>query len=459
MEKAARNMIRAVIMWALPQILVLSGCAGNIVSPSQDAKKESTPVAVQADKPKMDPSSLLQIAAIGDPLLMVKRLIEQGADPNTKFYNGGTALHTAAANGAFEIVDFLVSKGVDVNAKDIFGYTPLHWAAEYGRYFVVDFLLKHGAEVNPNNKSGRTPLDLAVAKQRAVSRYDARQSGGYRRNKPIEDFRDGKPVRVVVFDRPFYKEAIELLRERGGVTTWLEPEKVIADSTPADVGRLLKSPDDFCANDDLWHVICALCRRAENDPAAIDSLINSVQDLNVQFGVGPTLLVVAVEEELPKLTKALIEKGARTDITYSSGPLIGQPWDNAVILGGSAEIVQTFIDHGADVNKPGPYDSLPLQWAAFNRHYEVAKVLIANGAKVNAVDRNGNTALHTAVDRGSRDIVELLLSHGADINVLDKDNKTPLDLVALKDDDHIRELLLQHGAKTAQQLLEEKKQP
>jgi hypothetical protein len=94
----------------------------------------------------------------------IKKLLEEGADPNIRDGDGNTPLHFAASKGCAEVARLLLRHGADPNAQDKNGETPLHVAAYWGRVDVVRLLLEHGADPTVKNKDGDTPLDIARAR-------------------------------------------------------------------------------------------------------------------------------------------------------------------------------------------------------------------------------------------------------------------------------------------------------
>ena len=86
------------------------------------------------------------------------------------------------------------------------------------------------------------------------------------------------------------------------------------------------------------------------------------------------------------------------------------------------EAVELLINHGANVKTT----------ALLNCHtIEIAKLLIDHGADVNITNENGKTALmvavrRAAVDSESKELVELLIAHGANINAADESGYTAL---------------------------------
>lgn len=94
---------------------------------------------------------------------MVTCLLENGADPNTAFSNGHTALMSAVSiHGAevHKIVRALLNKGADPNKVDIgYGRSALHIAVKVRRNLdKVRLLIEAGADPNLKSRNGVTPL-------------------------------------------------------------------------------------------------------------------------------------------------------------------------------------------------------------------------------------------------------------------------------------------------------------
>jgi ankyrin repeat protein len=95
--------------------------------------------------------------------VVVKLLLEKGAELETKDSNNRTPLSWATENGHETIVKLLVEKGAKFETKDrYYGRTPLSWAAGNGHEAVVKLLLEKGAELETIDSNGRTPLSLAA---------------------------------------------------------------------------------------------------------------------------------------------------------------------------------------------------------------------------------------------------------------------------------------------------------
>ena len=101
-------------------------------------------------------------AAAGQDLETVSALIDRGADVNSPWGDGSTALLWAAHWNDLEMADLLLGAGADVNAADDHGVTPLDRAAENASPAMVEKLLTAGADVNAARASGLTPLMVSA---------------------------------------------------------------------------------------------------------------------------------------------------------------------------------------------------------------------------------------------------------------------------------------------------------
>ncbi len=128
-------------------------------------KQISQPVVHQgfsANTPNPDTGNTpLHVAAGYGNLITLKRLLAQGALPDTKNRWGNTPLHQANYFGEFECVKCLLQHGAIPNRKSKNGKHPLHLAAQRGRNALVRILLLFGANPNARDNKRRTPMHLA----------------------------------------------------------------------------------------------------------------------------------------------------------------------------------------------------------------------------------------------------------------------------------------------------------
>ena len=109
---------------------------------------------------------LNQAAAEGQEVI-VQRLLEEGADLNSKDYYGQTPLSRAAEEEHEAVVRLLLSRDdVAVDSRDKKGRTSLSWAAMIGQEAVVRLLLsRDDVAVDSRDNEGRTPLSWAAEEE------------------------------------------------------------------------------------------------------------------------------------------------------------------------------------------------------------------------------------------------------------------------------------------------------
>lgn len=126
---------------------------------------------------KVGATPLMRAAAAAD-VVMMRLLLEAGADARAAMENGYSALLLAAAsaNGeagspgyvpvdrSIDAVRLCLEHGADVDAVDSEGRTALHLAAtNVGAADMIAFLVDSGASVDARDNKGRTPLDVALS--------------------------------------------------------------------------------------------------------------------------------------------------------------------------------------------------------------------------------------------------------------------------------------------------------
>lgn len=115
------------------------------------------------------------------------------------------------------------------------------------------------------------------------------------------------------------------------------------------------------------------------------------------------------------------------------------------------DVVQAFIDNGADVNRslsmnfekfPG---YTPLHLAVYENCLDVAKLLLINGADINKTSKSNQSPLHLACLYNHKTMIEFLVNSGASLVIQDQQGCTPLHVAFYKvpKDNQLVDYLLQ----------------
>lgn len=125
----------------------------------------------------------------------------------------------------------------------------------------------------------------------------------------------------------------------------------------------------------------------------------------------------------------------------------------SAIYHGNLEEVKETINHGADLNKPNEFGSIPLSLAVLMGNLEIVNLLISLKADVNYVNKEGDSILHgcikSAGKQHSLEITKVVLMHITDIDGINNEGNTPLHLAAMSvyPQENYISLLLDYGAK------------
>lgn len=393
----------------------------------------------------------LALAARNRNAQMTKTLLKAGADPNTELLTGESLLMTAAHAGDLESVEALLKHGADVDTKEpVRQQTALMWALGEGHTDVARRLVESGADIYSKTTLGFTPL-LFAARQGNLeaTRFllDADEDKGKKSDSAI-------------------KAAIGFFGGEDFVNT--TANKMVSNTYLGGAGTAPASKKRVGLS--ALHVATL---RGHVDVATL--LLERGADPNY-IGPGFSVLHWAVTSWETELNGA---NGIRAPEDHE--------WRNmAGIQEGKLELVQTLIDHGADINarlqknpsrygftvaSTRPKGATPYILAAYTGEADVMNLLVKNGADttltaddgiptilyasginrhraeniaseddslaavmatvkhgadVNSRDRAGNTAMHGAAWIRSPKLVQFLVDNGADVNVKNKAGLTPL---------------------------------
>lgn len=154
----------------LAEKLVLKGADVNKVS----RNNETTP--------------LFECVVEDDVELLEFFLNEGKGNPNTKRYNGNTALMYACRNSNFPMVRRLVKSGAKLDEKNDDGVTALMFACCGGDYDIVEYLIDNGADytiknIRGNDVFGYANYSLAEFIREVIKRKEIREKVNDFKNK------------------------------------------------------------------------------------------------------------------------------------------------------------------------------------------------------------------------------------------------------------------------------------
>ncbi|MDL2207229.1 ankyrin repeat domain-containing protein [Desulfovibrio sp. OttesenSCG-928-M16] len=145
-----------------------------------------------------------------------------------------------------------------------------------------------------------------------------------------------------------------------------------------------------------------------------------------------------------EIVKALLDAGARLDVTDSRGHSLLHV---ASVGGGGVAMLELLVEKGLDVKAVEDDGDTVLFHAARNNKPEVIEWLIKAGCDVNRATDEGKTALHAALEyRGNLEAMEALLKAGANVNAVHQGYGAPLYLASGGYDESEAWLLLENGA-------------
>jgi ankyrin repeat protein len=370
------------------------------------------------------PNVLTLLAAL--PLLLATRVAL--ADANSE-------LLEAARTGELRSMDSALAHGADADAAGEAGITALMYAAASGHPDAVQRLLDAHAHVNtPVGPNKITALRIAVAAGSAEAARRLLAAGADRDDMDVNGSRllfaaagNGSVELLDLFLTA--GEDVNFKRKVGGYTA---------------LDAALESQHWAAAEHLLAHGATLSASVTGRDEALLKLL-----ELEPVIKVGTMSLVQTVDLPSPALFRAVLEQGARTDITDADG-------NSLLMLAAKRHHVTALaalLAAGLDANGRNAAGDTPLAIAAGKSEYElmVVGIGLALGQDRNSlmklIFRPAQKSTESAATARRLEASRLLLAAMADPNVADVAGDTPLMEATRSGDAELVSLLIAAGAK------------
>lgn len=336
-----------------------------------------TSLAVAADL------SLVEAAQKRDQDAVRSLLAQKNVDVNAAQPDGATALHWAVHWDNFEMADLLIQAGANLNAANDNGATPLWLASSNGNPAMVEKLLQAGADPNAALRSDETPL-MAAAALGATEVVKLLLDAGADSN--AREANGGQSALMWAVAKR-HSDIVQILLERG------------ADVSARSSGGF--TPLLFAA------------QQGDLDSARL--LLAAGANVNEASPDQETPLLVAASSRHEKLAEFLLEKGADPNVVDYRGytPLHYA----AYRIRNSTELLQSLLDHGADVNARIVRDAKQELAPIPDLPYLISPARIVKAGTPGGTTPVGATPFYLAAQSRNPAAMRVLAAGGADTNL------------------------------------------
>ncbi|XP_072754807.1 rabankyrin-5 [Anoplolepis gracilipes] len=396
---------------------------------------------------------------------LCRALLKNGLSTDVvTFSTGDTPIHFAISNLYTDIVIELLdtsSLNSQLTIKNNANETPLNLAIKTpfkkGKDIVVA-LIKAGADVNERNKEGLTLLHQAILKEDSATAIFLLENGADMNAKTANG---DTPLQLCVHCR--LGEVVEALCRRGVDTSIGCPLWDALDSDQEDTASILVK---YGADTDCWGPGPDGCQQTllhraidDNKEDIAQFLIRSGCDLNAPRRPGPdgaggdeakdecTPLHLCCQWGLEQVVQTLIEHGADVNARDAEGktPV------HVAIQNQHSQIISLLLCHpNIDLNKRDKRGLTPFATALTVRNNKAAQAILERLPKAaEQYDNKGRNFLHTAIQKGDMESILFLLSIQVDVNsrIHDVTQTPPLHLAAMLGNEMLVRSLILAGAR------------
>ena len=381
---------------------------------------------------------------------MIQAIIDHGVNVNATNETNKTALMGACLKGNIDTINVLLNAGADPKIVDANDETWLHYAAVGDcSKEVFQTIINHGANVNATSKHNETAL-MTACENGNLDAINVLLSAGA--DPDIVDT-NGNTWLHCAAGGDCSKEVLQAIINHGADVNAKNKYNATAlmkaclGSSVDAIDVLLSAgadPDiiDIDANTWLYYAADGNCSRE-----VLQAIINHGADVNAKCKDNATALMRACGKGSIDAINVLLSAGSDPNIVDKYGNTCLHLVAASAAVDCSNQVLQTIINHGADVNANGMNNATALMAACWKGNIDDINVLLSAGADPYITDVDGNTWLHWAADGDcSKEVIQAIINHGVDVNAKCKYNRTALMVACSKGNIDAINALLSAGA-------------
>jgi len=356
------------------------------------------------------------LAAIGaGDMDIITFLVEKGADVNSRYGNGMTALMIATQRKRQEVIFLLVENGARIDDVDAVGNTALLLTDNSD---IANILIQLGADVNHRNNDGISPLVHAMTSRNysmvklLLGAKGIDLTVGYN-GRSILDIASGVDPKMV-----------EMVIDHGVRVDNDDGERILIGACTKghlDMVELLGGKGvNVNVIVDVTSPLIAATRG--NHQRIVSYLLSKDIDVNYRDADGMTALMYAVMQHHSYIVRILMDAGADVRVRDNYG-------GNALILctdddKPSTYIMRILLDAGIYIDTQDVNGMTPLMLVSSSSNLSALELLLSDGANPNIRNNKGDTALIIASRSNILENVRMLLKYGAYTNLANYNGET-----------------------------------
>lgn len=453
----------------LPLFVSLVCCAATMLGINSCSRKVETPLTRLGGIP-VSWGSVVQAAQKNDVNLL-NLLRACGADLDAKDESGKTALMHAAESGSMEAAEFLACNTATLTERDEEGVSAFAYAMSNAHLPVATMLLCSGATVDEAGHHQKPLLVTAVMQENHPAMLMLLENrAGFGMNPALRE----------ALKKGSLEFAKDLLRFGADPNLRIDGKPALAHAISTNNGAaislLLKYGADPNKKDTSGESALMLALAKADDPLAI-RLLDAGGDPNLVGGDGqPPLLRLIGTDRLEMMT-TLLDRGADAAYCDEKGTtLLGYG-----LMSGNFALAEALIEKGVNPDAPCRGEESPIEIAFTDKNLTLAEFLLKRdaaahpvlfhraieadsreiidlyldyGADVDALDSDGDTALSKCVRNGQIEMAEHLIQRGANVLTPGKEGQEPLLIAVAVKNAEMAKMLIDQGADPNRRLVE-----